>query len=80
MDKLNIFIALTNTSKILISSNGINWKVYNIPGTFSYVTWINKLNSLIFLTSDASNTPIYICNLYRYIFYSYKIRLDSTHP
>ena len=63
-DKLNIFIALTNTSKIFISSNGINWKVYNIPGTFSYVTWINKLNSLIFLTSDASNTPIYICNLY----------------
>ena len=61
---LNIFIALTTSSRMIISPDGINWKLYTLPNTFSYVTWIDKLNSLIFLTTASSTTPIYICNIY----------------
>jgi len=62
--QLSIFIILTNTTKIGISSNGINWYTYSVPVTFNNVTWLNSKQALVFTTAASSNTPVYICNFY----------------
>jgi len=64
LDEINLFIALTNTNSLSISTNGSNWKSYTIPTIFSSLVWAKELGIILFTTSSASNTPIYICNLY----------------
>jgi alpha-tubulin suppressor-like RCC1 family protein len=62
--QLSIFIILTNTTKIGISKNGINWYSYTVPVAFNNVNWLDAKQQLVFTTSASSNTPVYICNFY----------------
>ena len=71
LDDINLFIALTSSNSISISTNGSNWKSYTTPTTFNKLIWVKELGTILFTTSAASFSPIYICNLYTNINLSY---------